>query len=73
MSVNGTEYSRAYATISVNGKPKKIGVVGVASTTGVIDVTDEVTLDPITKMPTPDSIASIAKNEIKDFALRLGT
>lgn len=72
MSVAGTDYSKAYATVSVNGKPKKIGVIGVSSNTGVIDVTDEITLDPITKMPTPDSIAKAAKDELGDFVKKLG-
>lgn len=72
MSIDGTDYSRAFATFSVNGKPKKVGVIGVSSNTGVIDVTDDVKFDPTTNMPTPSSISEITKNEIKDFAVRLG-
>lgn len=72
MVVDGVDYTRAYATVSVNGKPKKIGVIGISSNTGVIDVTEEVDFDPVTMMPTPDSISRVAKGEIKDFALKLG-
>lgn len=72
MSIDGTDYSRAFATFSVNGKPKKVGVIGVSSNTGVIDVTENVDLDPKTKMPTPQSISEATKDEIKDFVVRLG-
>lgn len=73
MSVDGTDFSRAYATVSVNGKPKKIGVIGVSSNTGVIDVTEQVTFDAATMMPTIKSIAEITKIEMEDFALKLGS
>lgn len=72
MSIDGTDYTRAFATFSVNGKPKKVGIIGVSSNTGVIDVTDDVDLDPTTNMPTSSSISKAAKDEIKDFAVRLG-
>jgi hypothetical protein len=72
MQVEGRDFTRAYATVTVNGKPKKIGVIGVSSNTGVIDVSEDVILNPDTNMPTPESISSITKGEIKDFAIKLG-
>jgi hypothetical protein len=72
MKVDGQEYTRAFGTVSVNGKPKKIGVIGVSSNTGVIDVSDLVDCNPETQMPLLESIAEITKDEMKDFAKRLG-
>ena len=72
MAIDGQQYTKAFATVSVNGKPKKIGVVGVSSNTGVIDVSDLVECDPETQMPVLKSIAEVTRDELKDFAKRLG-
>lgn len=72
MDVGGFEYTGAYATIMVDGKPKKIGVLGVSTNSGVIDLSSEIDVDEATKMPTFPSVASAVKAETEDFAKRLG-
>lgn len=72
MNVAGVDYGAAYATVMVNGKPKKIGVVGVTTNTGVIDITSSVALDAATMMPTLKSVSDAVKSEMTDFATRLG-
>lgn len=71
IKIGDIDYTRAYATVTVNGKDKKIGVIGVSSTTGVIDVTSEVDFDNTTMMPTLKSISKVTKGEIADFAKKL--
>ena len=72
MLVGDIDYGTAYATVMVDGKPKKIGVVGVSTNTGVIDITSDVAFDAASKMPTLDSVSKAVKSEMQDFAKKLG-
>lgn len=72
-SIDGVDYERAYATVKVDGRPKKIGVIGVTSTAGVIDVTDEVEIDAVTKHPTQESITRVTQHELASAARRVGS
>ncbi|MFN3188822.1 MAG: hypothetical protein ACK42D_04775 [Candidatus Paceibacteria bacterium] len=66
------DYTSAFATIDVGGASKKIGIFGISTTTGVIDVTDSVDFDA-SMMPTFKTISVVTKSELADFAKRLGT
>ena len=71
MEIGDLEFSGAYANVKVGSSFKKIGVVGVGSTAGVIDLTDDVVLDA-NNHPTLKSVSDETTRHIADFAKMLG-
>lgn len=71
LEIGNVEFSGAYASVKVGSSFKKIGVVGVSSTAGVIDLTDDVDLDS-EKHPTFKSVSEETKRHLVDFAKILG-
>ncbi|WP_438991351.1 hypothetical protein [Lentibacter sp.] len=71
MEIGDMEFSGAYANVKVGSSFKKIGVVGVASTAGVIDLTEDVVLDA-NNHPTLKSVSDETTRHIVDFAKMLG-
>lgn len=71
MEIGDMEFSGAYANVKVGSSYKKIGVVGVASTAGVIDLTEDVVLDG-NNHPTIKSVADSTTRQLADFAKMLG-
>jgi hypothetical protein len=71
MEIGDMEFSYAYANIKVGSSFKKIGVVGVGSTAGVIDLTDDLVLDA-ENHPTLKSVSDETERHITDFAKMLG-
>ncbi|WP_390911850.1 hypothetical protein [Pseudosulfitobacter sp. SM2401] len=71
MEIGDMEFSGAYANVKVGSSFKKIGVVGVASTAGVIDLTDDLVLDA-NNHPTLKSVSDETTRHIADFATMLG-
>ncbi|MDE0591589.1 hypothetical protein OU789_16745 [Halocynthiibacter sp. C4] len=67
LEIGGMGFSGAYASVKVGSSFKKIGIIGVSSTAGVIDLTDDVVLDA-NKHPTFDSISNVTHVQIIDFA-----
>jgi hypothetical protein len=71
MEIGDVEFSGAYANVKVGSSFKKIGVVGVTSTAGVIDMTDDLVFGA-DKHPTFESVSEEATRHITDFATMLG-
>ena len=71
MEIGDLEFSGAYAHVKVGSSFKKIGVMGVGSTAGVIDLTDDVVLDA-NNHPTLKSVSVETTRHIADFAKMLG-
>lgn len=71
LEIGGVDFAGAFASVKVGSSYKKIGVLGVSSTAGVIDLTDDVMLDA-NKHPTFKSVSKEAERHIADFAKILG-
>lgn len=71
LEIGGLEFTGVFASVKVGSTFKKIGVLGVSSTAGVIDLTDDVVLDT-NKHPTLKSVSDETSRHIADFAKILG-
>lgn len=71
LEIGDLEFSGAFASVKVGSSFKKIGVLGVSSTAGVIDLTDDVVLDA-NKHPSFSSVSKETSRHIADFAKILG-
>jgi len=69
--VDDIEHDGAFATIRTGGSTKRIGVLGLSSSAGVIDVTNDVDLD-LDRHPELNSIAGVFESHMADFAKNLG-
>lgn len=72
LEVGDLEFSGAFAEVKVGSSYKKIGIVGVSSAAGVIDITDDVKIGA-DKHPTIASVAKATKKNLMDFSKLLGT
>lgn len=71
LEVGDIDYEGVFAEVKVGGSYKRIGVLGVSSSAGVIDVTDEVVRDA-EKHPELKSIKASVSKHLADFAKVLG-
>lgn len=71
LEIGDLEFSGAFANVKVGSSFKKIGVLGVSSTAGVIDLTDDVVLDT-NKHSTFKSVSAETARHLADFAKILG-
>ncbi|WP_297767532.1 hypothetical protein [uncultured Roseovarius sp.] len=71
LEIGDLAFSGAFASVKVGSSFKKIGVLGVSSTAGVIDLTDDVLLDA-NKHPSFGSVSKETSRHIADFAKILG-
>lgn len=69
--IDEVEYEGAFATIRTGGMTKRIGVLGLSSSAGVIDVTNDVEFD-LDRHPELNSIANVFESHMADFAANLG-
>ncbi|WP_412553695.1 hypothetical protein [Shimia sp. MIT1388] len=71
LEVGDIDYEGVFAEVKVGSSYKRIGVLGVSSSAGVIDITDEVTRDA-DRHPELKSIQKSVSNHISDFSKVLG-
>lgn len=68
---DGIEFEEASALVKVGGSYKKVGIIGPSNNAGVIDITDDVTID-VDGHPTFDSLSDAATSTIADFRQAYG-
>lgn len=68
---DGIEFERAVALVEVNGKRRKVNLIGYNSTAGSIDVSDQVEFDDNEEYPTQESMEPIFRDVIGDISERL--
>lgn len=71
LSIDGIDFDGAFGTIQANGKTKKVGVLGLSSSAGVIDVSNEVNLNA-DRHPDLPSISRVFEAHMADFARDIG-
>ena len=71
LEVGEIDYEGVFAEVKVGSSYKRIGVLGVSSSAGVIDITDEVTRDT-ERHPELKSIQKSVTKHISDFSKVLG-
>jgi len=69
--VDDIEYEGAFATIRAGGTTKRIGVMGLSSSAGVIDVSNDVDFG-VDRHPEINSISSVFESHMADFSKALG-
>lgn len=70
--LGGLEFDRVDARIRVGGKDRRIGVIGVADYSGLIDISDDVERDPETLRPQRESIRENVEAILSQYGREFG-
>lgn len=71
LEIGDLEFAGAFAIVKVGSSFKRIGIFGVSSTAGVIDLTDDVVIGS-DNHPTFDTLQKATTQHMSDFAALLG-